>query len=457
MNNLNELTLNKGSLEATKERINQLGLHELVRLFGNLEARERVLMYRMLEKNRAIETFEHLDPNDQAQLVRDMEDPEIAAIVEALDPDDRTQLLEELPAKVTKRLLATMSPETRETINLLLGYPDKSVGRRMTPRYMAVREMVSVAAALAAIRAAPLRADEIDVIFVIDAQRHYQGYVRLGQLVQAAEPQTAIADLIQQDPVAVPATAPEMDAVQKLKTFDLPAIPVVDSEQRLVGAITFDDVIDLLEADTSETMYRKAGVVDLSHPKDEIYSRLLTQGGIWYPVRVRILFLFVTLLGGLLVGGVIDAFEEVLAAVVGVAIFIPLVMDMGGNVGTQSTTIFARGLARGHINTQKFLTHLRREVSVGLVMGLILGIIGGTAAYFWQGAPNNIPQLGLAVGLSLFVVIPLATFLGFLLPWMMLKLGLDHAPGADPFITTIKDFIGLSLYFGLVNWLIGVA
>ncbi|MDG5767870.1 magnesium transporter [Balneolales bacterium ANBcel1] len=164
----------------------------------------------------------------------------------------------------------------------------------------------------------------------------------------------------------------------------------------------------------------------------------------------------VTLTGGFLVGGVIEYFEEVLGAVLVAAIFIPVIMDMGENVGTQSTTIFARGLALGQVNINGMWKHIRREVSIGMIMGVLLGILGGFVAWLWQGAPNEVPQIGVAVGLSLAIVIPLATFLGFFLPWLLLKMGWDHAPGADPFITTIKDFTGLALYFFLVGTLIGV-
>jgi magnesium transporter len=214
--------------------------------------------------------------------------------------------------------------------------------------------------------------------------------------------------------------------------------------------------MDALDDDTSEIMYRKAGMGDPAHAKELLRSERLTSGNILYPVRVRIAFLMVTLAGGLAVGGLIEQFEDVLAAVVAVAIFVPLIMDMGGNVGTQSTTIFARGLALGHIDPSRFGRQLFREVRVGLVMAVIIACIGGAAAYFWQGAPNDIPMLGVAVGLSLFTSVTLATFLGFALPWLMLKLGLDHAPGADPFITTIKDFTGLAVYFGLAGLLLGV-
>ncbi len=184
-------------------------------------------------------------------------------------------------------------------------------------------------------------------------------------------------------------------------------------------------------------------------------SEKLTSGGIGYAVKVRMAFLMVTLAGGLAVGGVIDFFEDTLAAVVALAIFIPLVMDMGGNVGTQSTTIFARGLALGHINLGRFFrNHLVREGGVGLAMGVIMAVLAGTIAYFWQGAPNDIPQLGFVVGTALFFSVFTASILGFLLPWVLLKIGVDHAPGADPFITTIKDFTGLAVYFGMAAWLL---
>jgi magnesium transporter len=244
-------------------------------------------------------------------------------------------------------------------------------------------------------------------------------------------------------------------AVRLLKDHDLPAVPVVDSEGRLVGDITFDDVIDLVEEEATDAALAQAGVGNLLS-RDKVWSERLVRGSSWYAIRLRILFLIVTLIGGMLVGGVIERFEEVLEAVVAAAIFIPLVMDMGGNVGTQSTTIFARGLAWNHINVNRFLPYLFREIRIGAVMGLILGLAAGIISYLWQGAPNGIPQLGMAVGIALFCVVTLGAMLGAILPWIMLKFGFDHAPGADPFITTIKDFTGLWIYFTLVGTLIGV-
>jgi magnesium transporter len=203
------------------------------------------------------------------------------------------------------------------------------------------------------------------------------------------------------------------------------------------------------------TVYQEAGVGDLMHQRDHVFSERLTKGSIGYPIRVRIGYLLVALAGGMAVGGLIEFWEDTLAAVIVAAIFIPVIMDMGGNTGTQSTTIFARGLALGHIDVRRFFPYFGREAAIGAIMGIALGTVGGTFAYVWQGAPNGVPQLGLAVGVSLAVVVTVAAMLGFLLPYLMVKAGLDHAPGADPFITTIKDFTGLPLYFFLVSRMIG--
>lgn len=448
--------IQKGQWDTINDIQNTWSTPLFLGVMDELDLPQRVLLYRVLDKERAIEVFERLDYDQQGELVRAMRDPEVIRLVESLDPDLRAHIMEELPAKVTKRLLAALSEEARASVNVLLGYPPKTAGRIMTPQYLAVPTGDTVETALAAVRQSKLAVRHLRTVFVIDENRFYQGFVPLVRLVQATSTET-MASLLEQPDVFVRVTDSELMASRVLQQFDVVSLPVLDREKRPVGIITFDDVMDVLEEEASETMYRMAGMGDLGKSKDVIYSERLTQGSIWYAVRTRILFLLVTVAGGLAVGGLIDNFEDVLAAVLTAAVFIPLVMDMGGNVGTQSTTIFARGLALGHINLQRFGGHLVREVRTGLVMGTMLGVLTGFIAYFWQGVPNDIPQIGIAVGVSIFSVVTLATFLGFGLPWLLTKLGMDHAPGADPFITTIKDFTGLLLYFSLVNWLIGVA
>ncbi|MCS6826364.1 MAG: magnesium transporter [Caldilinea sp.] len=447
--------LNNGELNTIKEQQASWSVYEVIKLMQELPSAQRILLFRLLDKDRAIDVFERLDTTQQTDLVQAMADPEAVQLFEKLDPDLRMHLFDELPAKVTKRLLAGLSPEARKSVNVLLNYPPDSVGRIMNPRYLAVRSHNTVREALAVLRSSDLEDDELRVIFVIDEKRYYKGFVSLTGLVRA-EPDAKIETLLEGSDVCVRASEKRTVAARLLKQHDLIALPVVDGEGRLVGAVSFDDVIDVLEEEASETMYQMAGIVDVRRQRDVIHSEKLTRGPILYAVSVRLVFLLVTVAGGLVTGGLIDQFEEVLATILAAAVFIPLVMDMGGNVGTQSTTIFARGLALGHINLAKFWWHVRREVGIGLVMGLLLGVVTGVIAWQWQGIPNGFPQIGIAVGVSICAVVTLATFLGFLLPYMLTKLGFDHAPGADPFITTIKDFTGLALYFSLVNFLLVV-
>lgn len=289
----------------------------------------------------------------------------------------------------------------------------------------------------------------MDQVFIIDQQGFYRGFVRMVRLIKAS-PDTILEQIIDGRNIAVSATDPEMRAASLLKEYEVPAVPVLDKEGRLVGDITFDDVIDLVEEEATAEALSLAGVGGLQ-ARDQAWSEKLVRGPIRYAVQLRILCLVITLVGGFIVGGVIAGFEEVLESVVFVAIFIPVVMDMGGNVGTQSTTVFARGLAWQQIDLAHYGTYLFREFRIGLIIGAVLGTAAGIGAYFWQGAPNDFPALGLAVGLSLFAVITLAAVLGALLPFLLLKLGLDHGPASDPFITTIKDFSGLLLYFYLIN------
>lgn len=447
--------INKQDWDAIKANQATWSTPKLIGVMKELPVPQRVILFRLLEKDRAIEVFEWLDSADQTDLVRAMTDPEALRLLESLDADLRTRIFDELPAKVTKRLLAALSPEARQAVNVLLGYPEDSAGRIMNPRYLAVRTTATVADALAAVKTSQLNDDELRAIFVIDEVRFYQGFVSLPALVKA-DPQASVKDLIEGQDIFVRATDSRMEAARLLKQYDFVALPVLDKENRMVGVVAFDDVIDVLEEEASELMYKKAGIVDVNYERDVIHSEKITRHSIWYAVRVRVAFLIVTLFGGFIVGGLIDAFEQTLSTVLVAAVFIPLVMDMGGNAGTQSTTIFARGMALGHIHLSRFWRHLAREVSVGAAMGAVLGILAGVIAYVWQGAPNNVPEIAVAVGITIFVVITLATFLGFILPWLLIKLGFDHAPGADPFITTIKDFTGLLCYLTLVTVLIGI-
>jgi len=330
------------------------------------------------------------------------------------------------------------------------------VEARTREEFVYVTDGAKVADAIEAVRMTRVPTGQAAVVFILDARGRYKGFTRLSALLRA-DPESTVAAFLDGPDIAVPHDMDQETAARRLQLKDVPLLPVVNSKREMIGVLTFDDAMDILELETSDDIYFKAGVGDMFHTEDHVRSEKLTQGPIWYTVRVRILFLMVTLAGGLIVGGLIDQFEDVLGAVLALAIFIPLVMDMGGNVGTQSSTIFARGYALGHITMADFWRrNFVREALVGLTMAVGIAIVAGIVAYFWQGVPNDIPQLGVVVGVALFASVFLASCLGFLLPYIMIKIGVDHAPGADPFITTIKDFSGLLVYFSMAAWLIGV-
>ena len=352
-----------------------------------------------------------------------------------------------------------MASTTFETLGTTSPAPKASTGpisARIRDAFVHVTDTASVSDALDAVRRARMPAGQAAVVFVVDGQGQYKGFARLSALLRA-DPDSTIMPSVEGADIAVSHAMDQEAAARRLQLKDVPLLPVVNAKREMIGVLTFDDAMDILEVETSDDIYFKAGVGDMFHTEDHVRSEKLTQGPIWYTVRVRILFLMVTLAGGLIVGGLIDQFEDVLGAVLALAIFIPLVMDMGGNVGTQSSTIFARGYALGHVTMKDFWRkNFAREALVGLTMAVGIAIVAGTVAYFWQGVPNDIPQLGVVVGVALFTSVFLASCLGFLLPYIMIRIGVDHAPGADPFITTIKDFSGLLVYFSMAAWLIGV-
>lgn len=442
-------------VSALKADLIAIAPEQLAAALPTLDGAEQALVYRLLPKATALYVFELLDRDEQGLLIEAMATPDAVEVIEQLDPDDRVHVLDELPARVAKRLVAALEPATAAGIQTMLNYQPGTVGRILSPDYVWVRRTATAGDALELVRCSDLRAEHLSSVFVVDEDRRYRGLVRLADLVRVS-PEVSVAVMAEAADVVGRATDDAGEAARALQRRDLDALPVVDSEGRLIGALTVDDAMDAIDQDTSAMMYGIVGIAEPGTSNDVLRSERLTAGSIVYSARVRLTFLIVTLIGGLIVGGVIDAFEDTLASVVALAIFIPLVMDMGGNVGTQSTTIFARGYALGHIDTSRMWRHIAREQRVGLLMASVIGVVGGLAAFAWQGAPNDIPQLGLAVGIALFVSVNLACFLGFFLPYLMTRIGLDHAPGADPFITTIKDFTGLFVYFGLATWVLGI-
>lgn len=436
------------NLEPLKELLAAMSAPEILQNLLEFPPDTRSVIFRLLPKDTAADVFDMMDFPVQAELLESFTSEEALDTLAALEPDDRVHLLDELPARVARRLLEALPRDQRDATARLMGYEDDTVGRIMSPIYVDVKKNTTVAAAMERIRRRKNGSDlVITTVYVTDETRHLLGVLPLSSLI-TAEPDSLMEELLKgEEPVTVRTHHDQEKAARLLQQMDVVELPVLDREDRLVGILTVDDAMDVIREEVTDDMYDKVGLVDLTRRESD-RSFALLNGSFLHVLAVRVPFLLITLAGGMLAGAVIDAFEEILEAVVATAIFIPVIMDMGGNVGTQSSTILTRGMVLGQINMRRFTRQWLREVSHGAGMGVILGALGGFIAALWQG----MPELGYAVGISLALTITIGIALGFLVPWVLIKLGFDQAAGADPIITTVKDMSGLVIYFASVSF-----
>ena len=440
--------LESRDMENLKGMLAEAESMEILHAFHELSEEEQVIVFRLLKKDAALLLFEELDTDEQHNLLRSFTAERTIEFVEELAPDDRVRLLEELPATVAKKLLNSLTREEREITNLLLGYEAETAGRIMTTEYISLKRDMTAGEALKKIRRQAKDKETIYTLYITNRARRLEGVISLKDLIIADE-DAVIEDVMVKHAISVTTDTDQEEVAHLLKEMDLLAIPVVDKENRLVGIVTIDDAVDILEEEATEDMLTSGGIWA---SKEVNRSEVLVKGSIWGILKVRMPFLFITIVGGLFAALVLDGFEEVLETVVAVAFFIPLIMDMGGSVGTQSSTAFARGVVLGHINLSKFFKHLAKEVGIGFCIGVIGGSISGAIATIWQGDI----MLGLAVGVSLTLTVTFAATLGFLVPFVLMKLNADQAAGAAPIITTVKDISGLLIYFVSVSLFMGL-
>ncbi|HHU43785.1 MAG: magnesium transporter [Bacillota bacterium] len=436
--------LDNKDIVALKKLINELDIIEILTIIDALSPEDSVLVFRLLNKDLSIEVFEELDTGLQQRLFASFTEDRVIELINELPPDDRVKLFDEMPAKVTQKLLAKLSPEERESTALLMGYEQETAGRIMTTEYVSLKKHLTIKQALKRIRDEAEEKETIYTIYVTNDSRVLEGVTSLRDIIIADENDT-IESIMSTGVVSVTTDTNQEDVARKLYDLGLLAIPVVDKENRLVGIITVDDAMEIIEEETTEDVFQKSGLA--SYKDESGKSETLVKGSIFSIWKVRLPFLLITLAGSLLAGSVIHAFENTLAALASAAIFMPIIMDMGGNTGTQSSTIFTRAFVLGHIKPNEFWKALRKELLVGLSMGLIVGTIAGVISFIWQGMLG----LSLAVACSLVITMTIATGLGFGIPYLLNKLGLDQAAGADPIIITIKAITGLSIYFLFVN------
>jgi len=436
-------------MRGLKNLLTQVEELEFLEAFYDLSDEEQVIAFRLLSKDKALSIFEELDTDEQQNLLRSFTGNRALELINEMAPDDRVKLLEEMPAVVAKKLIASLSPEERKSTNTLMGYEPETAGRIMTTEYITLRRDMTVEQALAKVRLQAKEKETIYTLFVTDDYKKLVGVLALKELL-VAECGDKIENIMSKKTVKVSTDTDQEAVAKELQELDLLAIPIVDREERLVGIVTIDDAIDILEEEATEDIYDQAGLADITGNEAD-RSEVLIHGNLWKIWKVRMPFLLATLVLGMLSGLVIDGFEETLATVTAVAVFIPVIMGMGGNIGTQSSTVFARGVVLGHIQVEKFLKPFLKEIGIGFSIGLLVGVISGVVAAIWF----EMPMLGVAVGLAMIVTMTVATLLGFLVPYVLIKFNVDQAAGSAPIITTLKDLVALVIYFVCVNAFLG--
>ena len=413
-------------------------------LIEPLPVEQQVVAFRLLPRDLAAEVFEYISLEAQQQLVKAMATEEVAKMLNDMAPDDRTALLDELPASVTQQLLNLLSPHERSIAVSLLGYPEGSVGRIMTPDYVRVRPDWTIEHALDHIRRYGQDSETLSIVYVISDDGHLIGEVPIRKILLSSLP-GHLADLVHERVVALKATDPQEAAVRLFQTEGRAALPVTDSQGVLIGIVTLDDALNLAESQNTRTLQRFGGVEALDEP--------YLQTPILSMIRRRAGWLVILFLGEMLTATAMGFFERQIERAVVLALFVPLIISSGGNSGSQAATLVIRALALGEIRLAQWWRVMSREIGSGLALGVILGAIGFSRIALWSAFSNlygpHWPLVALTVGLALVGIVLWGTLAGSMLPMVLRRLGFDPATSSAPFVATLVDVTGLVIYFSV--------
>jgi magnesium transporter len=440
-----QVLLERGDLQAAKAILVPVQPADIAEAIEGLPETMQVIAFRLLSKDEAIEVYEQLDSSVQQSLCEKFKRQEVLDIVDKMSPDDRAKLFEELPAAVVRRLVSQLSLSERQATALLLGYEPGTAGRVMTPEYISLKENYTVAQSLERIRSLANVTETIYSLYVTDADRKLIGILSLRDLVTAQLNQT-ISEILSRDFVCVQTDTDQEEVARIIQRYDFLAVPVVDSEQRLVGIITVDDILDILQEETTEDIYALSGVQ--SEGDNYFQASLLTIA------RRRVVWLLVLLLTNSVTGSILKTQQDIIQQVVSLSFFIPLLTGTGGNVGAQSSTVVIRGMNTDEIRALGPFQVVWREALAGILLGTILGILATAWASVFVVEGNW--SVATSVGLSLVAISVLASVAGSALPFLFRQLNLDPALMSAPFITTAVDVLGVLIYFNLARLILQV-
>ena len=433
--------LESRSMKQLRDRLNEMPEFDVAEFLSSLEDNRMPMLFRLLSKERAAEVFANLEAPDQERIINSITDSELAGIVEELYVDDAVDMMEELPANVVKRVMRTATAETRNLINQYLHYPENSAGSIMTAEFVDLKKYMSVKEAFARIRRIGEDKETIYICFVTSADRKLEGIVTVKDLL-LADPDTVIEDLMDRNVIYAVTTEDQESVSEKFSDYDLMAMPVVDKENRLVGIVTVDDIIDVMEQEATEDIQLMAGMT----PSDKPYLRTrITE--FW---RNRIPWLLFLMLSATFTSMILTSFEDMLAVQAGLVAFIPMLMGTGGNSGAQASTAVIRSLSLGDVEPRDVLRVMWTEWRVAFLCGLTLGAVNFGKMLLVDGMllgnGNVTVAVAATVSLSIVFIVMFAKVVGSFLPIAAEKLGVDPAVMANPLISTLTDAVSLLIY-----------
>lgn len=443
-----ELLEEKSYFKARDEilKYNEVDIGEILEeILEELGVEKTIIIFRMLPKDVAVEVFSYLPSDDQVEIVHGITDREISYIIEELDFDDKIDVLEELPANIVDKILEKTPKEERKLINTFLNYPDTCAGSLMTPDYISLQENMTVAEAMAHIKREGMDSETVYTCYVKKEGRKLDGIVSLRSLV-IADDDMKIAELMNTEYVYVNVYDDQEEVAESFKKYGFLAIPVVDNEHRLVGIITVDDILEVIEEETTEDIERMAGVMDGS---DTEYLDM----GVFRHVKNRLPWLIFLTVSLMITGAIISRFEVVLSQVIVLVSYLPLLMGTGGNTGSQAATLIIRGMAVDDINLKDVFKVFWKELRISVIIGIILSLFNFSKVILIDGQSVII---GLTVALSMVLVIIFAKLLGGLLPMAAKKCGVDPALMATPMISSLTDMVSSVTFLLMATILLGI-
>lgn len=427
--------INERNFREAKNFLSTLNVVDIANLIDGLDPQTGVALYRMLPKDVAAEVFAKFDPEQQEAIIYASTDTEIRELIEDMFLDDTVDLLEEMPSGVVSRILENTGHSDRSMINQLLKYPDSSAGSIMTTEYISLKKEMTVSSAIDKIKREGIQSETIYILYVTDENRILEGILSLRDII-VADDSKRVGELMREDVIYAYTLDDKEEVANIFKKYSFEALPIVDQEKRIVGIVTVDDILDVIEEEVTEDFQIMAATT----PTDKPYL----ETGIFALSKHRILWLLILMISATITQKIIYNYENILQNVTFLSGFIPMLMDTGGNSGSQSSTLIIRGLATGDIKSRDWYRVVFKEVRVAMVCGLALAVINYFKIIYLDGIPSNV---ALVVSLTLVCAVMIAKIVGAILPMVAIKIKVDPAIMASPLITTIADALSLMVYF----------